>query len=697
MQLLQKEGLLLAIDYDKIPTNDLIAMKSGKYDDVSTETLLQLKGSSAPEQKFSIDEAELGSLNRARYSLEPIQSNREALLKQEFGAENIISKDGELYVKQQGAFRPVNAPGLGLTDVAEIGGALPEIVPEAIGGLIGGGAGVAVGAPTGPGAIATGAVGLAGGRALGGALGSGFRQALSAAAGTPQVATLPERAAEVGMSAITAPIGGALADVAGPAIKRLPGIRSFFEPEQVAQEVVPQVARATSEAGQDVTQGVVEQVIPGSDQFSRPMIQQEFERLSKIAQEQGLPAPTYAQAASGKAILAEQQLMDTPLIGSKIRKRVDQQLKAVKDNLEKEAGAFLDADSTAFDVGLNTRKMGDTVVQKTRQAATDLYDQIDQLGANASIGKKQFFNKFRDYAGELGLIKPDLSRAEYDASVGLTRETFNQLQNALFDGLTAIGKTKSPTIKFDSINAIRQTVRDTATELGATNRNASRLLKKFSQELNETAQRSLDRESPRLGGVFKEANKTYAKYLEYEDFISKTLPEGKNEATFGKRLLSNPNDIVKLKEIIGEERVKEIGASHVRDILADKLKGAGVARANAAINELKKIRQPLIESIGEKSYKNLIDNLDYLNRTNQPLIPNRASLYSLFNDSTGGLKGFAARVAGAGKAAVESGNIKPAEIGRSVRNKIPNIPTGPISRSNIGNILTTQQQTEANQ
>lgn len=657
------------------------------------QELAQLEAMAAP--KMSKVEAEIGLINRAQYALEPIESNREELLKQEYGAENVMrDAQGELYLKQQGAFRPVNAPGIGLTDVAEIGGALPEIVPEYVGGLLGGAAGLVVGAPSGPGAAVTGAAGLAGGRAVGGALGSGFRQALSAAVGTPQVATLPERAMEVGMSAISAPIGGALADVAGPAIKKLPGIRSFFQPEQAAQVAAPQIAQA----GQELSEQVVspEQLSKSlvQQEFERPMVQQEFERLSKIAQEQGLPAPTYAQAASGKAILAEQQLLDTPIIGSKIRKQVDAQLKAVRDNLEKEAGAFLDADSNAFEVGLNTRKMGETVTNTTKQAASELYGMIDELGANAKVGKRTFFNKYRDFAAEYNLINPDLTRTKYAADSALTPTEFKTLQDALFEGMGAIRRTKSPTVNFKSVDALRRTAKAIAEENKGSN--TARIMLKFVNQLEESSQRVLNKEHPRLGEVFKEARSNWAKYLDYDSFIKKVMPEGKDEAKFVKSLMSNPNDIVKLKEIIGNERVKEIGVSQVRDILESKLKGAGVARASAAINELKKIKQPLIESIGEKSYKNLIDNLDYLNRTNQPLIPNRTSLYSLFNDSTGGLKGFAARAVGAGKAMVESGRAQPGKFTRGVGKKIESIPTGPIRRGSIGNILTTQQQTEAN-
>lgn len=641
-----------------------------------------------PEVKMSNVEAELGIIDRARYALEPIDSNREALLKQQFGSENVIRDNkGELRVLQEGAYRPANAAGLGMTDVAEFAGALPEIIPEAIGGMMGGTAGLAVGAPTGPGAVATGALGLAGGRAVGGALGSGLRQVLSAAVGTPQVATPGERAMEVGMSAVAAPIGGALADAAVPAIKSIPGIRSFFQPKQVAQEVAQEVAP-------QVGKELVAQAIPGADQFSRPMVQQEFERLSKIATEQGLPLPTYAQAASGRAILAEQQLMDTPIVGTKIRNRVDKQLQAVKDNLENVVGKFLDIDHDPFENGATIKAMSSKMTNTHKQIASEMYQAVDELGANAKVGKATFFNKYRDFAAEYNLINPDLTRTKYTADIGLTPTEFKTLQDALFEGMAAIKRSKSPTIPFASVDALRRTVKGLAEE--GEGSNTSRILYKFVDQLEGTSQRILNREHPRLGEVFKDARSGWATYKDYQTFIKEVMPDGDNEALFVKRIMANPNHVLKLKEMIGDDQIKEMVITHVGEILKENLKGSGVARATASMNAIRKIRQSIVEGMGEKSYNNMVKILDYLNKTNQPLVPNRASLYSLFSDTTGGLKGFAARVVGAGKAAVESGNLKPSDIGKSIERKVSKIPTGPVSRSNIGNILTTQKQTEAN-
>lgn len=140
-------------------------------------------------------EASLGFINRAKYSLEPIQSNRKALLEQQFGQDNIMEdKNGELFVRQNNKFVPVNKDGFSTADVADFAGAIPEMA----GGLAGGAAGVAAGLATSGGlgsvpmAIITGAAGAGAGSAI--------RQGLSAAVGTPQVASLGERALETGLS-----------------------------------------------------------------------------------------------------------------------------------------------------------------------------------------------------------------------------------------------------------------------------------------------------------------------------------------------------------------------------------------------------------------------------------------------------------------------------------------------------------------
>lgn len=647
------DQFLAETEVQRMPSQTPEQMQSAGFD--PDAFLAETSGDPPPLPVNDYQEADLGFIDRARYSIEPIQSNRTALLAQEFGEENISQDaEGNIYLRQGNEFRPINKDSLSFTDVADFAGAIPEMAGGVVGGLAGlfGGAVTTGGAVSVPAAVALGAAGAG--------AGSAARQGLSAALGTPQVATIGERALETGTSAAFGGAGTALGIGAKQAFKKgAPLVQKFLRKAPIAESADDVMDEAMKKF---VPDQYADRVLPEvADDAPRELITQQMEKLKGIAARQGLPEPTYAQAAGGKAILAEAKLLDTPLIGGKVRSQVDQQLKKVQGNLEKIAGKFIDADSTAYEVGLATKEVANTAAKVQKQMATELYSKIDELGANATIGKGQFFNKYRDFAGELGLINPDLSRAKYAADSGLTRESFNQLQSAVFDGLDAIQKTKSPKIKFESINALRRTVRDTAEELASKNPSAARQLKRFAHEIEETAQRSLNRESPKLGEVFKEANKNYAKFKDMEEFNKAIFTEGMGEERIVKKLMSDSAKIEKMKEVIGEDKVKEIGVSFVRDIL-DPLSKSGVARADSALTVIKKNAPQIRASIGEDAYQSLVDNLYYLNRVNQPLNVSRTSLYNLFDNNSPGLKGLAANVITSGKTYATSKGIGPKDI-----------------------------------
>lgn len=642
-------------------------------------------------------EAELGFINRARYALEPISSNREALLRQEYGDKNVVNQNGELYLKQYGKLRPVNESGFSMADVADFAGALPETLPTALGSFIGGAGGAVVGAPAGPGAIASGAAGLAAGRAVGGGLGSIFRQATSAAVGTPQVATLPERLQETAISAGSSVVGGKIADVAIPYLSKVPGIRSLFSGEgktigkQAIKEEIPQSLEQTlSMELNPIASDAIESV-----NYPREVIDQQLEKLKGIAQRQGLPEPTYAQAAGGKAILAEGKLMETPLVGGKVRSQVDKQLKAVKEKLENLAGKFIDGDSTAYEVGLATKELAQTNEQVQKKMAQELYQKVESEGQNAFIGKSTFFNKYRDFAGKHGLINPDLTPSKYAADTGLTRSEFNELQSIVFDAMIALKNTKSPKIRFDSVNALRKTLNSASEELSDKSPNAARLLNELVTEINSTSERVLSKEAPKLGEVFKEANRNWAIYKDFQNFNKSIFSEGMGEEKIVKKLLSDSAKVEKMKEVIGQERVREVGISYIKDIL-EPLSKSGVARADSALSLVKKNSAQIKAAIGESDYVKLTETLYYLNRVNQPLNISRASLYSLLDESKGGIKGFVARIASTAKTQAEATGRPVSEPVTKLTKKASDafdktIGKG-MTRGNIGNILSDSQR-----
>lgn len=183
----QEEQELAAIEQELQTRQSPQAPQSGLTQQEEFE-LAQIEQELASRQKNptqTVDpntEADLGLINRSRYVIEPLESNRKALLVQQFGQENVMQDDkGNVYVRQGDQFRPVNMEGLSFADATEFAGATPEMAGTAVGSVFGGGI---------PGAFA------------GGAAGSLVRQGASALLGTPQVATVGERITETGLSSL---------------------------------------------------------------------------------------------------------------------------------------------------------------------------------------------------------------------------------------------------------------------------------------------------------------------------------------------------------------------------------------------------------------------------------------------------------------------------------------------------------------
>lgn len=620
-------------------------------------------------------EASLGFGNRARYAIEPLQSNRKALLVQEYGEDNVMEdKGGNLYIKQDGSFLPVNKEGFSVADVADVAGATPEIA--------GGVAGMVLGSPALlPGAMAVGAAG--------GALGSAIRQGTSAVLGTPQIATVGERAAETGLSAAFGGLGSGIGQVVkGIAPQAKQGISQIIKnlsggakevAETTGETALKTVSNSVSEAtgkiiplfNEQTEKSIMNEV---ADQSGRGVVQGEMKKLQEIAARQGIPGPTYAQAAQGKALIAEAKILDTPLISGKVRKIYDGQLKQIKNNLENLTGKSIDTDADFFELGATTREMAETVLEAGKKASSELYQQVEEEGADAMIGKRALFNKFRDKAGELGLINPDLTRAKHAADTGFTKDTFNTLQDVLFEGIDAIKNTQSEKIRFESANALRRTIKSYAEELRDKNPSAARYVEKFGRELDSTVERILDREAPQLSEKFKAANKGWAKYKTQEETLKKILKNGNlDDEKIVKTLMSGTNNINSMKEIIGEDRVKEVGKAYVHNILKG-LKESGIGRASSALKKIEDQSAQIKTAIGDEAFNNLVDNLHFLNRTGQPLSVSRASLYNLLDNRGPGLKSLTLELAGTAKTLAES-------KGTTLSKSISETATAPIRKS----------------
>lgn len=600
------------------------------------------------------DEASLGIINRARYAVEPIQSNRKALLLQEYGEDNVMEDNkGDLYVKEGGQFRPVDKEGISAANFADIAGATPEILGNIGGGIVGG---------------------IPGAMVAGGA-GSAARQGISALIGNPQVATAGERAIETGVSSLLSGAGQAVNQFAKPYIQGAKKgiteiIKNLSTPVGEALETTSEtVGKSTFKGGLEFVpeyaakteKSILSKIV---DESGRDAVNLEKQALEGIAERQGLPKPTYAQTAQGKAIIAESELLDTPLISGGVRKIVDKQLKGIKDNLEKVTGKFIDVDSNAFEIGKSAIDIADTGIQATKKVAQELYNQVEEDGLEATIGKRTFFDKFKLAAADNGLIDPTGNPTKYTTESGLTRSEFSALQETIFDGIDAIKSNPSAKIRFQSVNALRKTLNSRVEELADSSPNAARILKKFANEIDETTHNVLRREAPELAEKFGEANRNWRTYKQHQEKFQKLFK--KDGSLDGekvvKTIMSGTTNVSMAKEILGEQRVKELGVSYLRDKLG-ALGKSGIGRADSVLTDLKKpsVAAPLKEAIGEDAYKNVIENLHFLNRTGQPLHVSRQSLLKLISDQgvMDGISKIGGRIAGAGKNyAVSKGGAK---------------------------------------
>ncbi|MDQ3159092.1 MAG: hypothetical protein M3P98_03105 [bacterium] len=649
-------------------------------------------------------EASLEFMKRAQYSIEPIQSNRKAFLEREFGQENIMEdKKGDLYLKQNGSFLPLNKPGLSTADLADFAGATPEMV----GGIAGGVTGIIAGLPAGGTASVPLATGMG---AMGAGTGSAFRQGLSSAIGTPQVATLEERALETGISAgIGGLASGAGAYIKPLASKALGGISQFIknlgkgELDSASKTTTKTIGNQAIEMGGEIKpQALTAADIMGeiTDQSSREMVQENEKKLGEIALREGLPLPSPGQAAQGKAIIAENKIMDMPLIGGNARKKADGQAKLIKANLEGITGRKIDFDNDVGVVGQTVKEFAETVVASRKKISQELYQAVEEEGADVMIGKRSLLNQYKNEAAKHGLIDPLGNRTAYDVSTEMTEETFNKLQKVIFQGIDSLTRNPSLKVRFQAANALVKTLKANAKAMKVSDPDGHRLIQGFITNLNSTLETTLNKEAPGLGAKFLAANKNYSIY-KTQDKIFKSLIGDKvaNEHVV-KTIMNSTKKIGELKELIGEERVKEIGKSYIADILY-KLNKSGVARADSALEAIRRSASQIRETIGVDDYRKLVDNLTYLNSTSRPLTISRESLNNLLDNRGSGWKAYVAKFYGMASTVAESkgttvtkmtANKAKESIGKVFETTGKMVPTTEKGLSAAANLVTDNPQ-----
>lgn len=593
-----------------------------------------------PEQK----EAELGIGLRAQYALEPIQSNREALLVQELGPENVQKDEhGQLYVKQFGEFRPVNVEGLSMADFANFLGALPEAVGGVVGTVAGalGGGGVA----SVPAAIGLGAAG--------GAVGSAARQALSAAIGTPQVADITERAVETGISAA---MGGA-GSVAGAGIK---------------------AAGKTFGAG-------LKKIFPSFG------VTKEGKELIETAAKEGIPAPTPGQLAGGRDLDLEKVLLQRPIVGRKLRKQVDAQIEAIKENIKGTVGDFMNVDSTADVIGADIKALVNSNIKATKAAASQAFDEVASQGADIFVPSAQVKKEVVGNLAELGIFDKAGKPLKHTSKTGLTVDQFGRLQGIFKSVLDDIDNSVDGIVDANSLNTMRKFLDANIKEGGKQGFDDVALIKAREAFMDAT-ESMLNAKDPGLKDQFKTARRLWAEHLDMKDSAKKLrLLDGMKGAQIddpkvARSIFTSTERLKAFKKVADQDTIEKGAINFLNDIMSERLGKEAQISAAGALKAVKQNRATLVDAIGLEKYNSLKDNLQFLDKIGAPVNPSKTFISEIISDvSLRGIFGGISQL-GAYKSRRAASGLA-ANIAKLVE-KAPE--TGAV----VGNLLTDKMQRE---
>lgn len=615
------------------------SMPSGLSSDEENE-LMAIEQELARRQSAPVGvspyEADLGFINRVRYSLEPLQSNRMALLAQQFGPENVVADEkGDVFIKQGNQYRPVNAPGASFADVTEFAGALPEMVGAGAGALVG----------MGPASIP--------GAAIGGAAGSAARQAMSALVGTPQVATPVERLTEVGTSAAFSAGGAAI----GKGAKKIyeyvsPKLKSLlpsFKPDAVGR------------------------------------------RMVDIAKRENIPAPTFGQIAGGRDLATEKALLERPLFGRGIRKQVNKQVEAIKSNLKNMTGDFIEAEGREEAAGALVKGQAQSKIKAIKDTASSLFDKIAKEGEDVVVDSQWLESKMLKNMKQFGMISDTGELIPHSSRSGLTEAQYSRLQGIFkkvlddsFQSRQGLGKLSA-----NSINTMRKFVDANIKEGGRLGYDDA-ILVKFRESLNDLTENMLEMKSPKLSSEFKQARALWHTKLDLED-KAKSLFGGFDEKSLSdekviNRIFRDKKNVKLLRDLTDDNTVKEAGLTHLNNILRKKLGGRDQIGARSALNSIKEQSRAIIESVGYKNYKKIRDNLLYLDQIGASINPSRTFITELMTDLSP-----KALTTGTLQSLQRQGRIKMQTIGASSMR----LPGNPRKYGSIANILGDVPQRES--
>lgn len=567
-------------------------------------------------------EASLGPIVRGQYAIEPLESNRRALLAQEFGQENLFeSPQGDVYLLQDGQLRPVNAPGISTADIADVAGALPEMVGAGAGALLG------MGAASVPGAM------------VGGAVGSAARQGLSAALGTPQVADVGERVLETGLSAAMSGAGQFLGNKAKPIVKK--GIKKFF----------PKLA-----------------------------IGGQGKRLLKIAKKEGIPSPTPGQVLGESARAEEKIVSQLPFVGHKVRKQIAAQEDAIARNLKNVAGDFFQesGSSKRFSFGENLKNLaeskktesleglakkkslvvddildgikggnltkndtisaGDAVknfaLEKRaaiKKASSELFDEVANEGANVYVPANEFKSSFLDSIGSIGIFDRSGRALPFNAELGISRQEFTRLQRSLgpiIKGLrgkampSAGGKLVSGAEKkflsANSLNAYRKTIQAEIREARSAGV-SDKILNDIKRSYEDVIEEMLKSQDKLAAEKWKVARGLWRRQIQLGDIIERGGKGGldlQNMPTenVAKNVFRDTNSTKLLEAATDTKTTKELANQFILDIVSDNTSDAGVLNSKRALRSIENRKAALKYAIGRKEYDKIVMGIKEVGR-----------------------------------------------------------------------------------
>ena len=554
----------------------------------------------------SYKEADLGFMTRSRYALEPIESQREAILVEQFGRENVRrDPEGEFLVRQGREFRPVNVEGFSTADLAEIAASAPE--------AIGAGAGAVAG--MGPGSIPGAMIGAGAGAAARQAISKG----VSSLFGTPDVTTTPERIGDVAFSTALGGAGAAAGKVLKTAAK--PIVKKF-------DKFLPKI---------------------GIDDLAESA---EGIKIKSIAKQEGLMAPTPAQVAGGRIADIEKKTRMRPFIGAPSRKRFEQQTEQIKNNIASEIGDFIDVDEPLGQVGSSIKESASTTIQAVKEFSGNLFDEVAEQGSEVALPGKAFFNDYKKAMARMGFFDINGNPKKFTSRSGLTRDQYKRLQGVFGDLYDDIAETIRPVkngigqsytdIDMNTLNKMKQFLDGNIKEGSKAGFDDTILIEMKNRFLDMT-EKGLKARSPEIAKKFKTARKSWREYLELRDAFEKggkgkgSIPKNLNISTTSdekvlRSVFSDKGNVKALKRLVGEGDAKKAGYAFIRDGLSKKIKSSQQNGAASALTWVKDRREVITEAIGKESYDKLRRNLFYAQEIGIPLNPSQTKYTQLLSE-----------------------------------------------------------------